>query len=454
MNQLFFQLASHLAAVRRTDESLSFCKQALHKIAEENQFPAFFDYCNTWKLAPWIATQLKQLDLASQLPHAIIQQFDTTHDIVLQQNTLRNSHAKRILERFVEQNIPVIILKGNCLAHEVYHDPGYKRMNDFDILIQREDWSRIQEIYCDLGYIPLGFGWNGEKEKPAKFSHVGMSFISPDFSCIIGSQWGLKSPTTSYNDCIQEAWQTAEKFDFMGVPVRQLSPEFHLLHLILHMGIYKCGIRDCMDVFNLLLVKPIDTSKMVALLQSANAVNKASFTLSIAELSVPGAATSILHELGTGTNDFLIRRKKDRLKLHALTGDYQAAYNDYFQDIEKEVIYFNLFPQFHRKCYFYLRIIGLIFLPDKSMIRKLNDLPPSASELPIFFLRFTTPGRIFALIAQEIGWKFTCLLFLKLGIDCITSLVHYLIPKKSYFDYLKSRNIDPKAIEKVVKNIQ
>ena len=61
---------------------------------------------------------------------------------------------------------------------------------------------------------------------------------------------------------------------------------------------------------------------------------------------------------------------------------------------------------------------------------------------------------MFSLIAQEIGWLFTFLLFLKLFIDLLFSLKNYLIKKESYFDYLKKRGIDPKTIEKVVKNIQ
>src|SRR5690606_24702836 len=133
--------------------------------------------------------QLNKHGLLTQLPDELQLRLKEEHDKVSAQNRKRNAAAKVVLEKFIAAGIDVIVLKGNYLAHEVYRDIGYKRMNDFDILIHLKDWDRIQDIYLELGYIPLGFGWSGEKEKPAKFSHVGMSFISPDLSCIMGSQW-------------------------------------------------------------------------------------------------------------------------------------------------------------------------------------------------------------------------------------------------------------------------
>jgi hypothetical protein len=455
MNSTFFELASLLSRVNHTEQEALQCKVLVETnlIDKQNQ-QAFYDYCREWKLAPWIWIQLNRLELHDHLDNEITQHFLEQYTNVKNQNDQRNEVAKQFLKRFSEENIDVIILKGNCLAHEVYHEIGYKRMNDFDILIHKNDWDRIQSIYLELGFIPLGFGWSGEKEKPAKFSHVGMSFISPDFKCIVGSQWGLKSPTTQYKDFIHEAWESAVEFNFLGIQCKQLSPEFHLLHLILHLGIYKCGIRDCMDLYNLLRVKEINSSILLPLLEKSNAVEKAFFSLEIMQLSSPNLAQDILNGLRPKRTSFLMKRLERRLKLQAITGDYQTAYNDYFQDIEKQVIYFNLFTKFHIKFLFYLKVIRLIYFPAKKYVLKLNDLTENAPWYSVVFRRLTTPGRIFSLIAQEIGWKFTILLFLKLGIDLLVSLKNYFIKKPSYFDYLKTKNIDPKEIEKVVKNIQ
>ncbi len=449
-----FQISSILTKVVLSAKEKGQITEYLKNISgDESAQTVFFEYCKKWKLAPWIYVQMERNDFLQYLSGNVQQSFAETHSKIRDENERRNKEAVSFLKKFKEQNIDVIILKGNLLAHTVYKDLGYKKMNDFDILIKECDWEKIQDIYSDLGYIPLGFGWSGEKQKAAKFSHVGMSFISADYSCIIGSQWGLKSPSTNFKVPIEEAWETAKDFDFCGITVKQLSPSFNLLHLILHMGIYKCGIRDCMDVYNLLLTVDFNENEFIDLLKRSRAADKAYFTLSLSNIC-SGSIQPLLDKLSPDRNSFVVRRLKYRLDLNERTGDIHNSYNDYFQDVEKLVIYFNLFPEFHKKIFFYGKILKSIFFPKTDIALKLSDKSDKPDFINKVKAKIKAPYFVFSLIAQEIGWLFTFLLFLKLFIDLLFSLKNYLIKKESYFDYLKKRGIDPKTIEKVVKNIQ
>lgn len=449
-----FRLLADISKVAWTTAEEASIREGLVKLNSDELQREFFIYCKKWKLAPWTFSQLKKYELLSHIDDECADDFQKEYTKVLIQNNKRNSLAINFLEIFNKAGIDVIVLKGNYLAHTVYKEIGYKRMNDFDILIHKEDWDKIQDIYLGLGYIPLGFGWGGEKEKPADYSHVGMAFISPDYSCIVGSQWGLKSPTTSYNVDIDEVWDTAVDFDFNGLKVKALSNEFNLLHLILHMGIYKCGIRDCMDVYNLMLSAEIDQKELIRILEKSIAVEKAYFTLSMSNLCVKAFSDDLIKWLSQSKNGYLKTRMRKRIESAKAIGDFQIAYNDYFQDIEKDVIYFNLFPQFHYKLVYYSKIIMKIYFAESSISLKLNDKAhrPNTWNKTISF--FKAPYFIFSLIAQEIGWRFAVLLFFKLFVDLIVSLKNYVVKKESYFDYLKGRGIDPKEISKAVKNIQ
>ncbi|MDH5609558.1 MAG: nucleotidyltransferase family protein, partial [Cyclobacteriaceae bacterium] len=387
---------------------------------------SFFDYCLHWKMAPWIHTQLSRRALDGLFEPEIRKLFYEVHEKVKNENERRNREARRFLAAFIEQGIDVIVLKGNLLAHTVYHDTGYKRMNDFDILIHAADWIRAQDVYVSLGYIPLGFGWSGEKQKPARFSHVGMSYISPDYSCIVGTQWGLKSPTTPYRIQAGELWDTSQDFDFYGLPVRQLSTLNNLLHLTLHMGLYKCGIRDCMDVYNLLLAEPVDRAQWDKRVSEVNAVDKSQFTLSVSNWC-SGTLDPLVTDLRSVGNSFIARRLKKREAVYRQTGDIQDSYNDYFQDVEKVVIYFNLFPAFHKKVIFYVKILKMIFWPSSDMAGKLSDVPHLNTWASRFRARISAPFLVFSLIAQEIGWTFTFLLFVKLFVDLLFSLKNYFV---------------------------
>ena len=432
-----------------TDQINDFIKSTVNNNLEID----FFEYCNKWKLAPWVYTQLYRNNLLHQFTIETKDKFEDTHIKIKIENEKRNKEAIRFLNEFKKQDIDVVILKGNLFAHTVYKDTGYKKMNDFDIFIHEEDWDKIQDIYFSLGYIPLGFGWSGEKQKAAKFSHVGMSFISPDFSCIIGSQWGLKSPTTNYCVNIEDAWENTKEFDFIGIKVKQLSPEYNLLHLILHMGIFKCGVRDCMDVYNYLLYETIDKTKFYDLIKQVNAIDKSYFTLTLSNICA-GTLDQLINGINPNNNSFITHRLKKRLEVQYLSKDFQTSYNDYFQDIEKTVIYFNIFPNFHKKIIFYFIILKNIFFPNREVALKLSDKFGNSSLLNLIKARLKAPYYVFSLIAQEIGWKFTFLLFLKLFLDLIFSIKNYIVKKESYFDYLKKRGINPKEIEQAVKNIQ
>lgn len=444
----FFALASHITSVEWSKDTQQTIEFELNALAEAHEELAFYAYCLKWKIAPWIYKQLQRNRL--KLSQETMALFELEHSKIKKQNTARNETALKFLKRFDQEKIEIAVLKGNYLAHAVYEDVGYKRMNDFDILIHKADWDKIQDIYLELGFIPLGFGWSGEKEKPASYSHVGMSYISPDFTCIIGSQWGLKSPTTAYQISADDIWKETIDFDFYGLVVKALSPEYNLLHLVLHLGVYKCGIRDCMDLYNLSAKLPIDFEKYTAICKMAKAESKSVFALSISNLCHSQFAV----QENQNSTGFLKTRLDKRLAIHMRTGDYQNSYNDYFQDIEKQVIYFNLFPRFHNRLRYYLKILRLIYISESSVNLKLND----AADRPKLWRKFVSwlkaPYFIFSLIAQEIGWKFACLLFIKLFFDLLFSIKNYFIKTDSYFDYLREKGIDPKKMEAVVKNIQ
>jgi hypothetical protein len=276
-----FYIASRLSKVRLSEEEKSRIGTHFSVLANRLDLQEeFFNYCRKWKLAPWIHTQIERNSLHSFIDKSVLQKFDEFHTRVKTENEARNTEALRFLNEFKREKIDVALLKGNLFLHSIYGDVGYKKMNDFDMLIRAGDWPKVQEIYFRLGYIPLGFGWGGEKGKAAKFSHAGLSFISPDFTCITGTQWGLKSPTSSYKVNIDNIWKAVKDFDFNGLNIHRLSTEYNLLHLILHMGLYKCGIRDCMDVYNLLLSsKDFDEDKFVTICRQSGATDKAVFTL-------------------------------------------------------------------------------------------------------------------------------------------------------------------------------
>lgn len=450
-----FKLTALLCHVQLTSEELEACKKALVPLTSsiEDQH-AFYEYCLQWKMGPWMYLQLQKYDFLSLFDAEVIERFKNTYQEVKEENENRNTIAMQFLQAFHDHDIEVIILKGNAFTQTFYGDVGYKKMNDFDILIKFEDWPKIEQIYYDLGYIPLGFGWSGEKQKPAKYSHTSVPFISTDFKCIIGTQWGLKSPTTHFTLDTQEIWDTAVPLDFYGIPCKQLSPEYNLLHLILHLGVYKCGTRDCMDLYNLIQSTPIDTEKFFAIIEKSKAIQKSRYALEMCRLCSDYIPDAWIQRLPEGKSSFINTRLRKRLQMVQETGDMHGSYNDYFQDIEKNVIYYNLFPEFHKRIYFFAKVLRLLYFPEIKFALKFIDKSHKPTLFNKLKARLLGPWFSFSMIAQEIGWKVTVLLFVKLCVDTLISPINYLLSKESYFQYLKKKNIEPHQIKKLVQNVQ
>lgn len=449
----YFKLTAFLTKLECFESEILYYEKALDVLSKDDfKQNKFLNYCIKWKVAPWVYLQLLNKNLLSKFNKNTRFEFERQHLKIKIENEERNKIAYDLINNLLKNNIRVIILKGSLFSKTVYQNDGYKKMNDFDLLINKNDWNQMQEILFNLGFFPLGFGWGGEKQKPTKYSHTAIPFISKDFKCIIGTQWSLKSPTTKHKINIKEIWNTAQPFDFNGLQCKQLSAEYNLLHLILHLGVYKCGIRDCMDIYNLMQSHTINHSKLNELLISTNALEKAKFAFEMSNLcSNINGELLVTNQFNRG---FLLRRLNKRIALHKETGDFQLSYNDYFQDIEKNVLFLSVFPKFHKRLPYFINLLKLIFFPTSNICLKFIDKPHQPSFINKLKGRISAPYFTFSLISQEIGKPFTFLLFFKLCFDIAISPINYFIKKESYFDYLNRIKIDANQIKKIVNNVQ
>ncbi len=85
---------------------------------------------------------------------------------------------------------------------------------------------------------------------------------------------------------------------------------------------------------------------------------------------------------------------------------------------------------------------------------RLNDYVDINGPVRWMVGRLKVPFLIMAVIAEEIGWGIAFMLMLKVHADLFGSLLNYFRKRESYFDYLASRNIDVRDIERIVQGIE
>ena len=212
-------------------------------------------------ISPLLYQYLKAPHLKKLVPADILYRLRETY----LQNAARNirmyHRLSKVLRALKDANIPVIVLKGACLAEIIYGKIGMRTMEDVDLLLRKEDLSRCQKLLLKMGYGP-------QNRNPTFDIH-----------------WDLDSPR---NINIDEVWERAQPVRIAGVEALALSPEDMLLHLCLHLAFHHlfqlgglrtlCDIREMLRCYN----SRLEWEKILSLASWCGGGRSVHLTLSLA----------------------------------------------------------------------------------------------------------------------------------------------------------------------------
>lgn len=333
----------------------------------------------------------------------------------------------RACELFAElraAEIDVCVLKGVLFAETLYQDPLYKRMNDVDLLVRPADVPRIAALYRRLGYFPIAERVGDRPELNQKFSHHLPPYVSRELDCVLGTQWGLKSPLAGLKIDYEAIWARSQPFAYHGVPVRKLCSRDNLFHVCVHLGVFKSGLRDVMDIANLIRspAEPIDWLRFVGDVRHAGAQSLAVHALSLVSCLDPrpetGAAVDALASEARGLY-LEAARKKTVSRAVAL-----RVCSGHLSTVEKNVTAFNMarrFPDKARLLSEFLR--SLFFAPEADARRIAFD--PRPTRAGAAWARLKAPVQILRAIGAEIGPCLLAGLFVKSAVDLAVALVRW-----------------------------
>lgn len=91
---------------------------------------------------------LKNINFENQ----VIKEFEKNYYNTHFKNSLLYKELDNILKVFKKENIDAILLKGIYLAKNLYKDIGLRPMGDIDLLVKKEDLTRIFPIFDKRGY--------------------------------------------------------------------------------------------------------------------------------------------------------------------------------------------------------------------------------------------------------------------------------------------------------------
>lgn len=129
--------------------------------------------------------------------------------------------------------VPYRVLKGPALAHTAYPDPAWRDFGDVDLLVRGDDLPGVIRALERRGatrlFPPPGPRWERTVAKSVTVRLPGGWELDLHRSVAHGP-WGLLID-------VEDLWRRSTRFVLAGRDLPTLTPELHLAHALVHVGL-------------------------------------------------------------------------------------------------------------------------------------------------------------------------------------------------------------------------
>lgn len=379
------------------------------------------------KASSQLYLQLSRLPDAASLPVTLMKNLKETYEQIRIKNTKRLKAGIPVLLELNKKGVEVIILKGNAIAEDIYHDIGYKPMNDIDILVKKEDLNIVYEVFEQFELLtaaPL----DEDAKKQEKFSHHLPPYFDKSLSVFFGTHWDISAPLRGIKTPVEDFWKEKEEFKLSGHRFYRLSPAHFLFHLCVHLNTAKTGLREVADIVKVIEANSnrLDSRNFTKMVKETGAVNDIfeALTLSFA-LKPTVFAKEVLDQLKVTDNKILERvtkRSSPKSKLlHIRT--------NYISKIEKTFAMFMLTDDPKEKTFLLAKMWKLYLLIPADEALRLNYEMPDTSMMNRLISRLKGPLKVSEVFIKDLG----------LPIFVIVTLRHQWVLFKAYMNFLSKK---------------
>ena len=412
-------------------------------------------------LAYYRALELNQKALGSpklHFPAALLNQWKMEAKKIEDVQISRFKSAQVVLDFFRENSIPWVVLKGQSLAEEVYQLSAYKKMNDIDILVQPDDLQKIYDFLKLKKHISVMQLSENNPRAQEKYSHHWPPLLSSDFHCVWGVYWSLVSPLKKYHLDMEGVWSRIKPVNFAGQKAHRLHSEYILHHLCLHLNLYKSGLKEVQDIYNLVrhFDRPQNRSQDPQHDQSQNEFNWSRFEKKVRET---GSFDEVYHALrttyaysGISSLDSVanslepevsVRMKKFVKQKCSSPERLLRSRSTYISRIEKTYGFFTITKSPLEKAYFLLQMWKLLLFPPQNELIKMSYSKPSSSFFENLKLRLLGPSLVSRQLIHDLGWKLHIILILS----------HHLVLIRCFWNHLRQRPQGPQKLKEILRSL-
>ncbi|GDX81325.1 hypothetical protein LBMAG42_31360 [Deltaproteobacteria bacterium] len=382
------------------------------------------------KVEPRLRTALHSVGAWNHAPEAVGCALTQAAEAVAATNQKRVARAEVLFAAFHAAGIEFCLLKGMLFAETLYQDPLYKRMNDIDMLVHIEDVPRITEIYAELGYFSIAERVANRPDLNKKVSHHLPPYVSRELDCLLGTQWGLKSPRAGLQIDYPGVWSRIEPELYHGLPIHKLSSRDNLFHVCIHLGVFKTGLRDLMDIVNLIRQESgrIDWAAFVADARAAHAQSLVVHALTLVNALDPRPETAAaLAGLSAEASGFYVNAAKTKT---ASTAVLLRTCSGHLSTVEKAVSAYNVARYFPEKVTLFGEFWRSVLAPPPAERQRVCFVP-NPTPAQAMWARIVAPVQLLRAIGAEVGNGLVAMLLLKSTIDLAVSFARWPFTRRA-----------------------
>jgi hypothetical protein len=201
------------------------------QVSSDAEWAALLAVAETENVLPWMVEQLRILDAPCMPGHK--QQLEQIRRQSQIAAFIWTQTLKSTLAAFDRAGIPVISLKGPCLAERLYGDASLRTCHDLDLLVAARDVSRAEAVLTEIGFAPHG----GADDYHRRWRRKGID---------LELHHNVENPLAFDMD-MEGIWARAHIAEFQGTPIRLMDPADELAYLCLH------AVRHRFEVLSLIV---------------------------------------------------------------------------------------------------------------------------------------------------------------------------------------------------------
>ncbi|MDQ1318624.1 MAG: hypothetical protein QG588_2286, partial [Candidatus Poribacteria bacterium] len=109
-------------------------------------------YIEKHRIGPLFYYRLRLDNLDSYIPDEFIKKLQEIHRYTAGDNVRMYFKISKVFSKLIDEGIPFIVEKGAALAELIYPSIGLRYMRDVDMLVKKEDTTRIEKVMINLGW--------------------------------------------------------------------------------------------------------------------------------------------------------------------------------------------------------------------------------------------------------------------------------------------------------------